>query len=504
MHIAQTISAKDLRTRGQNLVDSQGRVVFFNGINLVYKGTRPADGNYQFYPDWEEDMYERLAAMGINILRFGILWAAMEPQPGQYDMDYFAFVKGEMDKAQACGISIILDMHQDLYAQRFSDGAPDWAVLTDHPYEDFDLWSDAYLYSPAVQESLDKFWTNARPEGLDKGLIDHYADLWSHIAAYFGGHPALVGYDILNEPAPGSDIQEMLALIFQNLAGVMTPEELAALGVKEPSLEGLLEAFSDPQKKLQALGVLNDTERYWLLGELCKEPVQRFEREKVSPFYERVLRSIREHDKASFILRGNNYMSNIGIPSGIELIKVNGVPDERQIFAPHGYDLTVDTPAIDVSSNNRAGVIFARHKETQDRLNIPTIVGEWGAFFRSEAAMPHGRFLLNLFDNYGWGNTYWCFQDDIYDFPSYHLLRRTRPVYLCGQLEESLWQPEEKAFTLRWQEKAALEGAESEIYLHGLPKAITLDGESLSLKEIQGNRLFIPSQKGERYLQIRY
>lgn len=123
MHIAQTISAKDLRTRGQNLVDSQGRVVFFNGINLVYKGTRPADGNYQFYPDWEEDMYERLAAMGINVLRFGILWAAMEPKPGQYDMDYFAFVKGEMDKAYAYGISIILDMHQDLYAQRFSDGA---------------------------------------------------------------------------------------------------------------------------------------------------------------------------------------------------------------------------------------------------------------------------------------------------------------------------------------------------------------------------------------------
>ena len=214
--------------------------------------------------------------------------------------------------------------------------------------------------------------------------------MWAHIAGVLGDHPALLGYDLLNEPAPGSEIREMFALVLTSWAGMMTPEELSALGIERPDVEALMGVFSSPEKKLRALDMLNDRERYRRLGELCKAPVMRFEREILSPFYEKMASAIRSADQDSYILRGNNYMSNMGIPSGILPITVNGRPDPKQIFAPHGYDLTVDTPAIDIASDSRAGSIFARHLEAQTGNGLPTLVGEWGAFGRSPAALGHG------------------------------------------------------------------------------------------------------------------
>ncbi|NHB85500.1 hypothetical protein G7085_15165 [Tessaracoccus sp. HDW20] len=56
--------------------------------------------------------------------------------------------------------------------------------------------------SPALHEALDAFWANAPgPGGI--GLQDRFAAMWAHVAARVAGHPALLGYDLLNEPAPG-------------------------------------------------------------------------------------------------------------------------------------------------------------------------------------------------------------------------------------------------------------------------------------------------------------
>ncbi len=494
------LGGAELRAQGMDLVDKKGRRVFFSGINLVHKGKRLEGGGFDFYGRWDEGIYEKFAGMGFNLLRFGILWAAMEPRPGEYDMDYFAYVRGEMDKAAACGLSVVLDMHQDLYAQRYSDGAPDWAVLTQHPFEATELWSDAYLFSPAVHECWDSFWQNKKPEGSETGLQDHYAALWRKIAQYFGGHPALLGYDILNEPAPGSEIQGMFALVLESLAGQLTAEETAALGLSEPSAEALVEVFLSPEKKLMALEVLNDPQRYRQLGELCKEPVMAFERGPLAAFYAKVAAAIRSEDTQSFILRGNNYMSNIGIPSGIPPITVGGKPDPRQILAPHGYDLTVDTPAIEVASDSRAGSIFARHRETQQSLNLPLIVGEWGAFGQSGAALRHGRSLQKLFDSCLWGNTYWCYEDGLFDFPVFRLLKRPRPVLLSGRAEKLAWDAESGLFELVWQEEGA-QGAESLVFLHSLPLSAELDGEAFAPA---AGLTALPFKGGLRRLSLRF
>lgn len=422
----QPLIAKDIRVDGTRLVDPNGKQVHFRGINLINKGIKRPDGAWDFDPTWPDAVWQRFADLGMNAVRLGIIWAALEPVPGQYDERYINLIKHQLDLAAQAGISVLLDMHQDLYAQRFSDGAPDWAVLTDAPYEATDLWSDAYLSSPAVQQAWDAFWENKEVPQTGRGLQDHYAALWAHLAAAFHDHPALFAYDIMNEPAPGSQILEMFGLLMHNVAESLTPEEATHLGLSEPSLESLSAAFSDPESKLKLLSLLDDPERYRLLGDLSQEPVIHFERTVLEPFYEKITTAIRAHDEDRFILRGNNYISNIGVPSGIRPITVKGSPDPKQIFAPHGYDLVVDTPAMLHPSDSRAQSIFRRHRETQLALNLPAIVTEWGAFDIYDSALNHGRFLLDLFASWGWGNTYWCYTENFFEVPVRELLENQK------------------------------------------------------------------------------
>lgn len=77
-------------------------------------------------------------------------------------MEYLRKVKDIVNLAEENGIYILLDMHQDLFAQKFIDGAPDWACLDEglpHP-EHCKLWYEAYLQSDAIIRAADNFWAN--------------------------------------------------------------------------------------------------------------------------------------------------------------------------------------------------------------------------------------------------------------------------------------------------------------------------------------------------------
>ena len=98
--------------------------------------------------------------------------------------------------------------------------------------------------------------------------------------------------------------------------------------------------------------------------------------------------AIRQEDSATFLLRGHNYISNIGVPPGLAAITIGGQQDPRQIFAPHGYDLVVDTPDVPRASNSRAHSIFARHRETQQAINLPNFGSMNGPTLLEENRFP--------------------------------------------------------------------------------------------------------------------
>jgi endoglycosylceramidase len=56
---------------------------------------------------------------------------------------------------------------------------------------------------PALQHAFDHLWANSPgPGGV--GLGDRYAAAWGHVAAKFASSPWVIGYDLINEPWPGT------------------------------------------------------------------------------------------------------------------------------------------------------------------------------------------------------------------------------------------------------------------------------------------------------------
>jgi endoglycosylceramidase len=98
----------------------------------------------------------------------------------------------------------LLDFHQDLYNERFQgEGWPDWQVLDDGVPSDPQLGFPLnYLVNAGLNRAFDSFWANLQVDGV--GLQDAYAGAWRRVAAKFRSEPYVVGYDLLNEPWPGS------------------------------------------------------------------------------------------------------------------------------------------------------------------------------------------------------------------------------------------------------------------------------------------------------------
>ena len=443
-----------IRTEGRALVDEHGHERSFRGINLVSKD--PNDG---YIPQVDEAFFARLQADGFNLIRFGLQWDGVEPEPGLYNDSYLALLKQQIRWAEAHDIAVILDMHQDLYGIRYSDGAPEWATLDGgHPHITGDLWSDAYLLSPAVQHAFDAFWSNAVPPDSDRGLQDHYRAMWEHVARFFADCSNVIGYDVLNEPYPGSQGQETFGAIaeaaLQSGALTLTEDtEIASLWANDSS-------------KAELLANLTDLELYDALAKHAAPSSQRFEREVLMPYYETMHAAIAPFCPHWLVFQEASYFTNMGIRSAITPVS------EQSVYAPHGYDLVVDTDHYEAYSTERVDYIFHSHYRTQHAHNLPTLIGEWGAFSDHPRTPELVRHLLSRFEANGWSHAYWCWYEGIEDAAYWPALVRSYPTHVAGRIRHLEGDPQ--AFRL---ELDAVEG-ESIIY-H--PELAAIDGSTLTL-----------------------
>src|SRR5262245_20142648 len=108
---------------GGQLHDPDGRVVTLRGANLANAHKGPP-----YFGLHGPDDFARLRRdLGMNSIRLLMTWAAIEPQRGAYNTAYLDALRLRLDWAQAAGLRVILDMHQDLYGEGFGgDGAPRW------------------------------------------------------------------------------------------------------------------------------------------------------------------------------------------------------------------------------------------------------------------------------------------------------------------------------------------------------------------------------------------
>ena len=195
-----------LAHEGRWFTDAGGRVVILHGVNMVNKvgSYRPAETG--FGPDdarW-------LRRHGFNTVRLGIIYKALEPKPPsasrslRYRRGYVRSLARTEEQLAKRGIFTLLDFHQDLYNERFQgEGWPDWQTIDDgFPSEPQAGFPGNYLVNQGLQHAFDNFWANTVVEG--RGLQDAYAQAWRRIAAKFRERPYVAGYDLLNEPWPGS------------------------------------------------------------------------------------------------------------------------------------------------------------------------------------------------------------------------------------------------------------------------------------------------------------
>ncbi|WP_433654937.1 cellulase family glycosylhydrolase [Nocardia sp. CA-128927] len=198
--LARTPVAGSVGHAGKWMVDGAGRVVILHGENVAVKRA-PYSPSAGGFGDRDADL---LANEGFNAARLALFWAAVEPQPGQYDDGYLADIAGTVGMLNGRGIGTALEFHQDLWSAKYGgSGAPDWASIEDgFPSVPGNPASGA-LTNTAYWQASENFYNN-RPGPDGVGIRDRFLAMWRHVAAYFSGVAGIIGYGPLNQPPAGS------------------------------------------------------------------------------------------------------------------------------------------------------------------------------------------------------------------------------------------------------------------------------------------------------------
>jgi endoglycosylceramidase len=217
---AAAVSGRIRAPGGPSLYDRDGRVVFFHGVDAVYK-----HAPYELYPDpgkpWDFSAADAslMSRLGFNVVRLGMTWRGLEPgtapannpaicsrgtatNPNQFNQailnSYVQRLRTTVNLLGRFHIYTILDMHQDVYNEMFDgEGAPNWAVCTNGvpSVDPPGRWSLEYA-TKAAGIAFHHFWDNDVRGDL-QGQFDR---VWGDVARAFRGNPWVLGYDPFNEP----------------------------------------------------------------------------------------------------------------------------------------------------------------------------------------------------------------------------------------------------------------------------------------------------------------
>ena len=185
---------------GRWITDAKGRVAILHGVNMVNKQP-PYAPSAQGFGDDDAAFLQRY---GFNTVRLGLIYKAVEPNPGGYDGAYLNDIAATEANLASHGVFSQLDFHQDMYNERFQgEGWPDWAVQDDGLPNTMLGFPTNYFTNQALIRAFDHFWANdPGPGGV--GLQDRYAAAWAVVASRFASSPHTLGFDLMNEPWPGT------------------------------------------------------------------------------------------------------------------------------------------------------------------------------------------------------------------------------------------------------------------------------------------------------------
>jgi endoglycosylceramidase len=316
-----------LDSAGRWFVDEQGRVVVLRGVNMVSKiepFTLSAEG-------FGEEDARIIAAAGFNVVRVGVIHSAVEPSPGQYDDAYIEDIARTVAMLARHGILSLLDFHQDLYGPVFNGaGLPEWATFIGDlvpPPPSESGFPREYFENQVLWVAFDNFWNNASgPSTGGIGVQDRYAAAWRHVAKRFAREPGVMGYEIMNEPFPGSVVFACFPALGNSTA--------------------------------------------------CMERDQTL----ISEFHARVTAAIREVDPVTLVFFEPNVMFALGAPT-----HVIPPPHRRVGFSFHPYGCQGDVQCNQFLNGRALGdrvdmvTILDLAEQYSQQTNLGLLATEWGA-----------------------------------------------------------------------------------------------------------------------------
>ena len=191
--------------KGRWVTDAQGRVVILHGAAVTPSGFAEKPFETAEQAGFRKADAKLLARHGFNIVRLAAFYSGYEREPGQFTESYMDSFQRTQRLLARNGIFTLFDFHQDMLNPRYQGrGFADWFIQDDgFPNEPQAGFPGNYFLNPGLNRAYDNLWANvAAPDGT--GVQDHFAEGWRRVAARFARAPRMAGYDILNEPWPGS------------------------------------------------------------------------------------------------------------------------------------------------------------------------------------------------------------------------------------------------------------------------------------------------------------
>ena len=461
-----------ISVNGKRFVDEYGRTRIFSGINFGCKNILLSD--YEALPNVEltiKQMLVNIRSKGINIIRLMMNWSLLEPKPNCYNQKAFDDIANVLDIAKELDMYVILDMHQDLYStfqkkpskRVFGDGAPYWACDTNgaRHRQPRIIWASGYFFGKSVQNAFDNFWDNKVVEG--RGLQEHFCALWARLAGEFGNHDAVIGFDMLNEPFCDTN-----GMIFKSIAKGAIKMTLHSDEISKRRL------LSSLFKKAPVSHLLEQytPEVVHSITASSHEAVRKFDIGRYADFLNRTSSAIREVNDDKILFFEHSYYSNTGIPFSFRGITRNGEKEKNQAFAPHAYDLMVDTPMYKYADNGRVKAIFDQRYSEQQEMDLPVLVGEWGGGGLDTKWLHHADFLLDLFEKRQWSYCYWCYFTQIPE-KTLDTLCRAHPVAVAGEIISYHYDRKDNSFSISYNAEKCEKP--TEIFLPSKPKSVSVN-----------------------------
>jgi endoglycosylceramidase len=294
---------------GRWLTDASGRVLILHGLDFAAKRPPYLPSRIGF----DADDARWIAAQGFSVVRLGFIPTGVVPTgPGAWDEAYLDDYAATVRTLAAAGVLVIVDAHQDYYTESTGgEGFPGWMVTRQPVLPASLARSDA----PA----FDGFWAD------DRGIQGQFAAMWAHVAARLRDTPGVLGFDLLNEPFPGSREQECAQI----------------------------------------------------------NGCPAFDQQVLTPFYRRVIAAIRGVDPTRLVFYEPQVIANQGVASDI-----GPLGDAHAVFAPHIYcsasrvgapPCLVREPSAFTNAENQAaaahdGVFLGEFGATDDADAIGRIV----------------------------------------------------------------------------------------------------------------------------------